>query len=202
VISRISRRIGHHIKTWSEVLRGNHLRGKARRCAKLHGGHLVWPATVKTCVPVRVDGLGSVILGDNVVCGYALAPRLGKGEILLQARQSEALIEIGNNTIISNNIAIISIKKVLIGSNCQIGDFVSIYDTDFHDTNPRLRNLSLGETQEVIIGSNVWLGSRVMVLKGVTIGDDTVVAAGAVVTRALPAGVVAGGVPAKIIRKL
>lgn len=52
------------------------------------------------------------------------------------------------------------------------------------------------------IGSNVWLGSRVMVFKGVTIGENTVVAAGSVVTKSLPANVIAAGVPERVIREI
>ena len=55
---------------------------------------------------------------------------------------------------------------------------------------------------EVRIGRNAWLGSNVMVLRGVTIGDDTVVGAGSVVSRSLPAGVIAAGNPARVVRSL
>ena len=53
-----------------------------------------------------------------------------------------------------------------------------------------------------MVGDNVWLGGGVILCPGVTIGDDTVVGAGAVVTRDLPAGVLAGGVPARVLREI
>ncbi|WP_390622509.1 DapH/DapD/GlmU-related protein [Candidatus Laterigemmans baculatus] len=92
--------------------------------------------------------------------------------------------------------------SVVLGSRCLVGDLVSIFDCDFHELNPVGRHISPGKISPVSIGDNVWLGSRVIVLKGVTIGDDTVVAAGAVVASSLPAGVLAAGVPAKILRTL
>ena len=54
----------------------------------------------------------------------------------------------------------------------------------------------------IVLGSNVWLGMRTIVLKGVTIGDNTIVAAGSVVTRDLPPNVIAGGVPAKPLKSI
>jgi maltose O-acetyltransferase len=93
-------------------------------------------------------------------------------------------------------------KSVVIGVGCQIGDLVTIFDCDFHEVTPSTRNQSPGEIAPVVIGANVWLGSRVIVLKGVKIGDNTVVAAGSVVTKSLPSNVIAAGVPAKVIREI
>jgi maltose O-acetyltransferase len=85
---------------------------------------------------------------------------------------------------------------------CQIGDQVAIYDCDFHEINPSTRDRSYGPTSPVVIGNNVWLGSRVIVLKGVTIGDNSVVGAMSVVTKSIPANCVAAGIPARIIRHI
>jgi acetyltransferase-like isoleucine patch superfamily enzyme len=86
---------------------------------------------------------------------------------------------------------------VLIGANCRI------YDTDFHPVDfQERRSGARPKTAPVAIGNDVWLGAGATVLKGVTIGDRTVVAAGAVVVADLPSDVVAGGVPAKLIRTL
>ena len=166
------------------------------------GGTLSWPATAAAAAPVRVFGPGHVVIGDRVCFGYVGAPRMGSGEIFLRTDREDARIDIGARTATSNNVSIISMKLVQIGEACRIGDMVSIYDCDFHEISPATRNASPGEIRPVVIGRNVWLGSRVMVLKGVTIGDNTVVAAGAVVTKSLPANVVAGGVPAKVIREI
>lgn len=153
-------------------------------------------------VPVRVGGAGQLAIGEGTSFGFGPAMRLGSGEILLQPRSSEAVIRIGRNNAFSNNVCVIANHQVVIGDGCQIGDMVCIYDSDFHELDPITRNRSAGASKPVTIGNNVWLGSRVMVLKGVTIGDNSVVAAMSVVTRDIPANCVAAGMPAKVIRRL
>ena len=129
-------------------------------------------------------------------------PKLGNGAILLQARESKARIVIGSKTITSNNISIVANQLIEIGEGCQLGDLVSIYDSDFHEINPLTRNESSGVCSPVLIGQNVWLGSRVVVLKGVQVGNDSVIAAGSVVTKSIPARCLAGGIPARVIREI
>lgn len=111
-------------------------------------------------------------------------------------------ISIGAGTTTSNNISIVACSKISIGENCQIGDLVTIYDCDFHEINPETRNNSVGEIIPVEIGNNVWLGSRVMVLKGVNIGDHCVITAGSIVTTSIPERTLAAGIPARINRKI
>lgn len=153
-------------------------------------------------VPVRSHGRGNLIIGRANSFGYAGAPRIGTGEILVQPRTKDAKILIGDRNWLSNNISLVAVKEISIGDDCQIGDQVAIYDCDFHEISPKTRNRSSGVAIPVCIGSNVWLGSRVMVLKGVTIGDNTVVGAMSLVTRSLPANCVAAGNPAKVIRSI
>ena len=92
---------------------------------------------------------------------------------------------------------IVCFKKITIGKGCAIGREVLIQDTDAHEflnsTNPM--------TEEISIGEHVWIGFRAMILKGVTIGDGAVVAAGSIVTKDIPAKCLVGGVPAKVIRE-
>jgi len=152
--------------------------------------------------PIRCDGAGRVNLNGLVSLGYRKAPILGNGEILLQARTSESEITIGSKTITSNNVSVVACNRISIGKSCQIGDLVSIYDCDFHEINPETRNQSAGISLPVVIGNNVWLGSRVMVLKGVEIGDNSVIAAGSIVTSSIPERSLAAGIPAKVIRKI
>jgi len=153
-------------------------------------------------VPVIVNGEGMVMLGEQVSFGLKLAPKLGGGHILLQARSSKSTIDIGNKVYMSNNVSVIAQSGIEIGSNCQIGELVSIYDCDFHELNPTTRNNSSGESSRIRIGNNVWLGSRAIVLKGVCIGDNSVIAAGSIVTNSIPENCLAGGVPARVIRRL
>jgi maltose O-acetyltransferase len=151
-------------------------------------------------VPVRGGGCGSLTIGARTNLGFPLAPRLGSGEIMLQARTPEAEVVIGIENWFNNNAAIIATRRVVIGNGCQIGDYVSVIDSDFHEINPTTRNQTSGKASPVTIGNNVWLGSRVMVLKGVTIGDNSVIAAMSIVTKSIPSNSIAAGMPAKVIR--
>jgi maltose O-acetyltransferase len=74
-------------------------------------------------------------------------------------------------------------------------------DNDFHRVEPERRH-EVPESLPIILGENVWLGARVVVLRGVTIGAHSVVAAGSVVTRDIPPRTLAAGVPARVVREL
>lgn len=90
-------------------------------------------------------------------------------------------------------------QEVVIGAYSLIPIDCLIYDTDWH----RLDGLDLDAlAAPTRIGRGVWLGARIVALKGVTIGDNTVVAANSVVTRSLPNNVLAGGSPARVIRTI
>jgi acetyltransferase-like isoleucine patch superfamily enzyme len=112
---------------------------------------------------------------------------------------SEARLIIENNVFINYGTEISLVKEVNIGAYSLIGIDCLIYDTNWHS----LDGLDLNVTAEPTrIGRGLWLGARVIVLKGVTIGDNTVVAANSVVTKNLPNNVLAGGNPAKVIREI
>ena len=160
-------------------------------------------------VPFRCDGYGQVQLGPRVSIGYPGAPILGDGMVRLQARAKHVVIEVGASTYLSNNVQVISESRISIGSGCLIGDGVLIIDSDFHDLSAAARDASapltssaITLTAPVIIEDNVFIGSRVIILKGVTIGKDSVIGAGSVVVRSIPPGVIAAGNPAKVIRPL
>jgi acetyltransferase-like isoleucine patch superfamily enzyme len=157
---------------------------------------------VKADVPVRIDGNGTVIFGEGVHLGYHEAPRMGSGEILVQARRRTAKIVIGSGTATSNNVSIIAMESIEIGTDCRIGDMTSIIDCDFHEVSPLTRDEGSGAVAPVRLGDHVWIGSRVIILKGVTIGNNSVIGAGSVVTRSIPADSLAAGVPARVIRDL
>jgi len=153
-------------------------------------------------VPVLVGGgKGILSINDGVGFGWRTAPKMGDGTILLEPRSVDSEIEIGKRTMFSNNVSIISMEKVSIGKDCLIGDFTSIMDCNFHDTDPRKRMHS-GEVKPVLIDDNVWIGSRVLILQGVTIGKNSVIGAGSIVTHNIPENTLAAGIPAKIIKAL
>lgn len=153
-------------------------------------------------VPVRSQGRGTLLIGTNNMLGYAPAPRLGNGEILLQPRDRNARIVIGNHNSFSNNVSLVAMGEIEIGNRCLIGDQVTILDCDFHEISPLRRLNGVGPIEPVVIGDNVWLGSRVMVLKGVSIGENSVVAAMSVVTKSIPPNSIAAGNPARVIRHI
>lgn len=150
----------------------------------------------------------------NSVAGSPLCPRAVRYAILrlrgfdvqtpkLQSRctfTGGRDIRIGARTSVNVSCYFEAVAPIRIGVDCHIAMFATII-TSSHDVGPG------GVTHRrssapVIIGDRVWLGAHVTVLPGVTVGDDVVVAAGAVVTRDLAAGAVYGGVPARLIRTL
>ena len=170
--------------------------------AWLAGGKLAIGDHVSFVVPIRIDGKGVVEIGQQSNLGYRLAPRFGNGEILMQARESDALVLIGGKCSFSNNIFIIARTRVELGARCLVGDRVTIMDADFHEIDPEVRknNGGPGETEAVSIGKNCWIGSDAMILKGVTVGDGSVIAPKSVVTKSFPARSIIAGSPAKLVR--
>ena len=198
MIGRIKRRLFWELRK----LQRNRWNKRAVRQAEQAGGALNYSQPPTLDCPLRCDGAGDVRLDGKVSLGYKKAPMLGDGEIVIQARTQESKVFIGAGTTTSNNISIVGCSKISIGKGCQIGDLVAIYDCDFHEISPETRNDSVGESLPVEIGNNVWLGSRVMVLKGVKIGDNSVIAAGSIVTKSIPANSLAAGIPARVIRNI
>ncbi len=154
-------------------------------------------------VPVNLFyGVGSIEIGENNGFGYFCGPKLGDGALLFQPRKPESVIIIGNNNWFSNNVTMIANEKILIGNDCRIGDNVSFFDCDFHEIDPVHRGRSHGPTAPIIIDNNVWIGSGVKVLKGVTIGENSIVGAMSLVTKSIPANCIAAGNPAHIVSQL
>ncbi len=110
-------------------------------------------------------------------------------------------IHIGSNFTGNYNLTILDIREVWIGDNVMIGPNTLI-STVNHPMTPMGRRKHLGIAKPVHIGNDVWLGGNVTILPGVHIGDNVVVAAGAVVTKDVPANTLVGGVPARVIRTL
>jgi len=107
-----------------------------------------------------------------------------------------AQVHIGSNCGFSGTVVGCA-SRIVLGENVRCGANTTITDTDWHIDDPRT-----GSDAPVTIEKGVWLGVNVTVLKGVTIGENTIVGAGSLVTGPLPANVVAGGVPAKVLKEI
>jgi maltose O-acetyltransferase len=110
-------------------------------------------------------------------------------------------IRIGDGTFINVDAVMLDVMPITIGAACQIGTRVQLLTAN-HPLDPEPRRIGWEYGQSITIADNVWLGGGAIVCPGVSIGEDTVVGAGAVVSRDLPAGVVAAGVPARVLREI
>lgn len=110
-------------------------------------------------------------------------------------------VHIGARTFINFGAVLLDVATITIGEDVQVGPNVQFL-TPTHPLDAELRRAKYEAAEPIRIGDNVWLGGGVIVLPGVTIGENTVVGAGAIVTRDLPANVVAVGNPARVVRSL
>ena len=139
-----------------------------------------------------VENQGQLLIGDRV--------RLASGISTLQISVGpHGTLRIGDRVLINHGCSIGATKLVSIGDRCNIGSQCILIDNAFHEIDPERRDQQ-PDSAPVILEDNVWLAARVIVLPGVTIGKNTVVGAGSVVTRDLPPDVLAAGVPARVLR--
>lgn len=144
------------------------------------------------------------ISGDNVrigKCFTAIGEAGNRVEIGVWGRAAgEGRIEIGNDCLMSPGSRVSASDEVLIGDGVMLANGVYITDSDWHTIYDRMERDAT--PAPVHIADNVWLGDHATVLKGVTIGENSVVAARAVVTSDVPANVVVAGSPAKVVKVL
>jgi acetyltransferase-like isoleucine patch superfamily enzyme len=108
-----------------------------------------------------------------------------------------AVLELGNNVCINSNTTILTTTNVKVGNDTIISWDVEIIDTDFH----KISREGATVAAPINIGSHVFVGNRAIIMKGVTIGDGAVIAAGAIVTKDVPPNSLVGGVPARVIKE-
>jgi acetyltransferase-like isoleucine patch superfamily enzyme len=141
------------------------------------------------------------ISGANILLGrHVHMMALSDAPIRLAVFEGMGRVEVGNHVLINPGVRLVSASAIEIGDNCMLAMHCHLSDADWHDTSHRI--FAPGNTAPIKLGCNVWLGDSVKVLKGVSIGDNTIVGAGAVVTKDLPANVVAGGNPAVVLQSL
>ena len=107
----------------------------------------------------------------------------------------------GKNVYANFNLTLVDDSHIYVGDNCMLGPNV-VLATAGHPINPELRERVTQYNADVHIGKNVWLGAGVVVLPGVTIGDNSVIGAGSIVNKDIPANVVAVGNPCRVLREI
>lgn len=150
---------------------------------------------------VRCTRGAKLILHEGVRINTAVSsnPVIGRSRTSLCAMAPGAILEIGPNVGMSG-VCLCAANSLKIGESTIIGADVLITDTDFHQPLPgwRWSNDAVGASKPVQIGRGCFIGARAIILKGVTLGDGAVVAAGALVTRDVPANHLAIGNPATV----
>lgn len=137
-----------------------------------------------------VQNAGTLIVGERTIIQSTTV----RSELIAYAG---GRLEIGPRTWIHYGCSIAAHELIHIGADCHLGPYTNIIDNAYHDIE---NHLVTPPSRPVIIGDHVWIGTRVIVLPGVTIGDGAVIGAGAVVTKDVPPRSVAAGNPARILR--
>ena len=144
---------------------------------------------VRARLEIRVGSRGRVEFGECCVLDRDLT------------MECDGVIRIGDRTIFGHHCTIAARRAIEIGEDCLIAEMVSIRD---HDHRFERLDFLIREQGEIVapvhIGRNVWLGAKATICKGVSIGDNAIVGANAVVTHDIPPNAIAAGVPARVIR--
>jgi len=158
-------------------------------------------------LPLILKAKGSRIIlrsGTTLISDSKYNPAGINHRVILATMASNSIIEIDGAGLSGSSI--VCVKSVYVGRGSGLGANSNIYDTDFHLVDPRLRskqtNISTAKSDKVYIGKNVWISSNVNILKGVLIGDNSVVGCGAVVTSNVDDGCFYAGIPAVKVKKI
>jgi len=166
---------------------------------------LVWTLILTRIYLRKVNSMGKIVLAKGkpavqnkglIKIGNVVSIWSNINRTRLTTHRGGVLL-IGNHNFI-NGAIISATTKITIGDNCKFGPFSMIIDSDFHNVKDHNKE---GESGEIIIEDDVWIGAKATILKGVTIGKGAVVAVGSVVTKDIPPNAIAAGVPAKVIKE-
>ena len=154
----------------------------------------------RRCVSPAETKLVTTTIGDQPT---TLLGSLGEASVIRPPLYCDYgyQLHVGARTFVNFGLVALDVARITIGDDVQIGPRVQLL-TATHPLEPAPRRDKWESAAPIAIGDNAWLGGGVIVCPGVTIGADTVVGAGAVVTRDLQAGVLAVGTPARIVRSL
>jgi acetyltransferase-like isoleucine patch superfamily enzyme len=194
---RLARRVGGRAALEALAQRPRILKYRAlSTCRRISGTPVILQ-------PVLFAGPGEVVLGDQVQFGWKSSPLFYAGYCYVEVSRPESRIELGDRVEFNNNSMLKSEGAgIRVGADGLFGAAVEIFDSNFHDLDPRRRHGGTPRMAPVDSGENVFVGMSVKILKGVTIGADSVIGAGAVVASPIPSGVIAAGNPARVIRDL
>lgn len=152
---------------------------------------------------IYIRNLGKLSFGTDVVINSGVFPNPVGGSLITSLSiDPNAVLQIGNSVGISNAEIVVK-KSVIIGDNVLIGGGVKIYDSDFHPLSyeKRMREKNDGKSLGVIIKNGAFIGAHSIILKGVTIGERSIIGAGSVVTKDVPDREIWAGNPARLIRR-
>ena len=159
-----------------------------------YGKKISWGKNVIVNHKLKFSGKGRLIIADTVNL-WAHAEKN-----IFQTYSAEAEIFLGKNSRINGGFFQCR-EKIEIGENCMVGS-CHLMDTDFHHADPEKRNETNNiPTKKILVGNNVWLAGQSAVLKGVEIGDNSVVAFRSVVAKSVPENSVVAGNPAKVVKE-
>lgn len=159
---------------------------------KLRGLYKLGEMSSKIRGKVFINKMGEIQVGENLsIVGHPWAVQLTSNK--------RASLTIGHHVYINAGVGIAASTGIIIGDHVKIGPRSSIFDSNYH----RMDSTDNGElSAKIVIGHNVWIGADCTILPGVTIGDNSVIAAKSTVNKDIPNNVLAGGSPAKVIREL
>ncbi|MDH3829064.1 MAG: acyltransferase [Desulfobacterales bacterium] len=153
------------------------------------------PTVVK---PWYVEVFGSPIdIGDYVSIIAAADNRVRLS--VWADKQNSGRIRIGDYDLLCPGVRISSASQIRIGDNCMIASGAYVTDSDWHDVYNRI---AFGKTDPIDIANNVWIGDSAIVCKGVSIGKNSIIGAGAVVVNSIPSNCIAAGNPAQVVKHL
>lgn len=148
----------------------------------------------------KIRNKGKIFIGNNctIKSGILFNPTFNISKTILTTEKDDSVLTIGNNVGISNTI-LYSAKSITIDDNVMLGAGVKVFDTDFHQIDPldRLNGTGTIKMKSVHIKRNVFIGAGAMILKGVTIGENSVIGALSVVTKDVPENQIWAGNPAR-----
>lgn len=195
-----------HVRRYPIYVRQIYWWVRARHLFRAQGVRLEGAVTCYGVPIVQRTHNSEISIGNRVtLCSDSRYTALGVSKpVILRTLRPGARLEIGNETGLSGTVICAS-KSITIGRQCLIGADVMIFDTDFHPIDPherRKKSENEAEARPVRIHDNVFIGAKSIVLKGVTIGEGSVIGAGSIVSRDIPPFTVAGGNPARPLRDL